>query len=486
MNLADRLTFQARIRPASPAVIQGAGRIGFAQLDRLVWRCATRLHESGLTAGSTSVVLLGDELLLLVVTLACARLGATCVTIQPDTPDILLSEILARTRSDFVVCHPDDLARMRGARAIPADRAGMLAPAAIRQSIRAAEPRAPWLIVVGSGSTGRAKYFAIGHREFATCVRFCTESLALTADDRYASTMHLLYSSPKERGLATLFAGGALVLADRGREDTGVALARQGVTVFESTVFHADRLLRGTPQGDPGFGALRVLLLTASTVTEALRRRIVSRLTPNLWVRYGTNETGLIALCSPRDLFAAPGTVGRVHPGVELQVVGPDGDPVPTGGVGEVRVRTPAMVRAYLDDDESTRRAFRDGWFHPGDLAELTADGQLLFRGRADQTMIFNGNNIHPAHIESVVTSHPAVRDAVAFPLPSEASQDVPVCAVETEPGASLAEHELRTFCRDRLGPRTPQRFFLIARIPRNEQGKLVRADLLREIRGRA
>ena len=485
-NLADQLSVQAQIRPRSPAVILDRATLGFAQLDALVWRCATRLVAAGCGRGRVATVMLADEPLLLIVTLACARIGATCLTVSVDTPDLQLDEILDATRSDVLIRPPGDVGRNARVRPIPADRAALLSPVAIDPSVRVDRPDTPWLIVVGSGSTGRSKYFAIDHGRFAHCLRLCTESLSITHADRYASMMHLLYSSPKERGLATLFSGGALVLPDRRRPDIGAMPARLGVTILEATVFHADILLREPVERREGFGGLRVLLLTASTVGEALRHRIVSGLTPNLWVRYGTNETGLIALCRPEDLFAAPGTVGRVHPGVDVEVVGPDGARLPPGRTGEVRVRSPAAVSGYLGDPEATRRAFRDGWFHPGDLAEFTEDGFLVFQGRSDQMMIFNGNNIYPAHIEAVVTSHPAVRDAVAFPLASERSQDVPVCVVSLEPQARLDEAELRAFCHARLGNRTPLRFFFVERIPRNAQGKLVRAELLREIRSRA
>lgn len=482
-NLADQLSLQAAARPGSPAVILDFATLGFAQLDALVWRCATRLVLAGFGRGRVATVILGDELLLLVVTLACARIGATCLTIAPDTPDLLLDEILGATHSDVLILPPVDVGRTSRVRVIPADRRALLSPVAIDAGVRVARPDAPWLIVVGSGSTGRSKYFAIDHGRFGHCLRLCTESLSITGEDRYASMMHLLHSSPKERGLATLFERGALVLPDRRRRGIGAMLTRFGVTILEATVVHADALLRAPAERPETFGGLRVLLLTASTVGEALRHRIVSGLTPNLWVRYGTNETGLITMCRSDELFAAPGTVGRRHPGVDVEVIGPDGERLPPGRTGEVRVRSPALIFGYLGDPEATRRAFRDGWFHPGDLGEFTEDGFLVFQGRADQMMIFNGNNIYPAHIESVVTSHPAVRDAAAFPLASEGSQDVPVCAVALNPGEQLGEAELRAFCHERLGYRTPLRFFFVGRIPRNAQGKLARAEMFGEIK---
>ena len=140
------------------------------------------------------------------------------------------------------------------------------------------------------------------------------------------------------------------------------------------------------------------------------------------------------------------------------------------------------MVDRYLNDDEATRLAFKDGWFYPGDLGQFAPNGHLIFRGRADHMMIMNGINIYPAEIERVVSRHPAVRDVVAVPLPSIIHQDIPVCAVVLQTGAQLSEKQLLDFAAQRLGSRGPKKVFMFERIPRNEQGKLIRPQLMREI----
>ena len=144
------------------------------------------------------------------------------------------------------------------------------------------------------------------------------------------------------------------------------------------------------------FVSLRALMPTGSIVSDRLRQRVLETLTPNLYVRYGTNETGSIALATPQDVHAISGTVGRPLSGVQVEVVAADGMSLPTGDIGQIRIRSPGMIDHYLDDDDATKRAFRDGWFLPGDLGKFTPDGQLIFLGRADQMMIMDGINIYP------------------------------------------------------------------------------------------
>ena len=140
------------------------------------------------------------------------------------------------------------------------------------------------------------------------------------------------------------------------------------------------------------------------------------------------------------------------------------------------------MFGGYLNDPESTRSCLIDGWFFPGDLGKMTPDGQLIHCGRADQMMIFNGINIYPAEIEQCVTRHPAVTDAAAFPLSSPVHQDVPVCAVVLLEGSTITEEHLLAYLQQRLGFRSPRRLIRLKAIPRNEQGKVIRHELMARV----
>jgi len=121
--------------------------------------------------------------------------------------------------------------------------------------------------------------------------------------------------------------------------------------------------------------------------------------------------------------------------------------------------------------------------FLPGDLAKLDADGTITHMGRSDQMMIFNGINIFPAEIETVLSNHPSVRDAISFPISHPVHQDVPVAAISKNKNSPVVEQELLDYCSERLGPRSPRRIFIIDEIPRNERGKVIRSLLFDAIR---
>ncbi len=256
-------------------------------------------------------------------------------------------------------------------------------------------------------------------------------------------------------------------------------IQRQSLSVVYATVFHAEALLaRCVPSVEPALPSLRVLELTSSTVSLQLRQRIRRALCPNLHVLYGTNEAGPVSIAFPPEVFNVAGTVGKPLPGLQVQVVDARKQPMPPGAIGLVRIRSPGLVNGYRDNVAGNRKLFHDGWFTPGDLGKFTPDGELLYCGRADHMMIMNGINIYPAEIERVMNAHPDVHDAAAMPVHHPVHQDVPVCAVTLRPGARTSESDLLAWAREQLGAHGPHRVLILERIARNQDGKLVRAEL--------
>jgi acyl-coenzyme A synthetase/AMP-(fatty) acid ligase len=227
----------------------------------------------------------------------------------------------------------------------------------------------------------------------------------------------------------------------------------------------------------PRLPRLRILRSTAAELPGAAVQAIRRRISPNLHTLYGTSEAGPIAVATPQILAEHPTSVGRVLPGVELQIVNERDEPLASGAVGFVRLRGPGVAGGYLRaDPEEQARAFRGGWFYPGDLATKNEDDLLYLKGRADDVMNFDGILVGPSEIESVVRQHPGVIEAAAFAVPSLEHQDVPAVAiVASQP---LPIDELSRFCNDRLGVRAPRFFMQVGEIPKNPMGKVLRRRL--------
>ena len=486
-NLADLLTEQALHRPEAIA-IRGPDRSWtFLELERLTWRCTALLADHGVQAGDTVALAFEDEAAGLVALLATARRGATVCWI-PKAPTVLQAELIADAHARVLLCDcPGPAGTGAG---LPCLNPDLSPPAnAVPDpplALRAAAPTAPWMVITGSGSTGKPKKIPISHRQFLAQQRIYNTALSTSPADVVACLLPLDSVVKRERLLDALLTGARVVLSPRQLTDPIGWLRQSAVSMLWTVVVQAEQLLSAPGAGTPGaLPNLRALIVGSSTVSVPLRKRILSALTPALHVYYGMNEVGLVALAGPKDLLASAHSVGRPAPEVVVEIVDDRDRPLPAGQIGQVRLRSPGAANTYLDDDAASRRAFRQGWFYPGDLGRLDPDGRLDFCGRADHMMILNGINIYPEEIDRTVLACPGVADAATIPLPHPVHQDIPVCAVALAPGVFLKPEQIMRHARDRLGSRCPRAVVLLDRIPRNAQGKLIRAELRQQLLSR-
>jgi cyanophycin synthetase len=351
-------------------------------------------------------------------------------------------------------------------------------------SVGAASTPAPFIINIGSGSTGKPKLIPYTHELFLGRSSRILQACGVNESDLVATHIHLNFVTAKVRLLGTLALGGKIALINDSGKDPISNMIDFGVDVLLSTVFHLEKICQGLPpETNQVWKHLKCLNITSSTVSGALRRKIGKLVSQNLYVTYGSNECGVVSCATPKQVHDYPDTVGKILTDSQVEIVDNNGLILPTGTTGLIRIKTPTLAGDYVSDSETSRVAYKNRWFYPGDLGRLTTDGHLLYRGRSDHMMIMNGINIYPAEIEAVISSHPAIRDVAAVPLSHPVHQDVPVCAVALNQGNRVSQSALMQYATERLGARGPKKFFVLNRIPRNEQGKLNRKDLYRTIR---
>jgi len=226
MNLVNELSMQAQRKPDATAICLPKGTVSFHQLEELIWRSATFLHQNGVKAGDVVALTFASELALLVTMLATARIGATVFSLPRNSPPFLRAEMAAGAGARILAT---DCADTEGAglpRLLVDIDALSKVDAPIDVNVRVDSPQAPWLIITGSGSTGRPKCFSVTHAQFFARISLASESILLSPDDRLASLAHLDFTSPKERCLAALCAGAAVVLFERNQLNP-IALCRR-------------------------------------------------------------------------------------------------------------------------------------------------------------------------------------------------------------------------------------------------------------------
>ncbi len=220
--------------------------------------------------------------------------------------------------------------------------------------------------------------------------------------------------------------------------------------------------------------ALRVIQFAGSILpapVAAAARRITGAEIHNL---YGSTETGTVA--TRYEDSDDPFDAGYVADGAEVRIVDADGRPVPAGTTGVIQYRRPLQATEYFRDPEATARAFRDGWFLPGDLGTLSSDGRLRLEGRASEIVNAGGVKIDPARLDAAVTGLPGIRDAAGFAVVNRLG--LTEIALAVVPGAGFDAEALVRRLRANLGSAAPTVLFTVDAIPRNRLGKPLRHEI--------
>jgi benzoate-CoA ligase len=193
---------------------------------------------------------------------------------------------------------------------------------------------------------------------------------------------------------------------------------------------------------------------------------------------FGTAEMWHIFI-SARPGAVRPGTMGTVVPGFEVRVTDDDGNALPDGEVGWLRVRGKARAIAYWQQMEKTAQAFQGEWYVSGDMIRRDPDGYFTYCGRGDDMLKVGGRWLAPQEVENCLLQHPAVREAAVVGVLDANGLTKPhafVVVGERRPGL---DEELKAFVRERLQPyKAPREVVFLDDFPRTHLGKVDRGRL--------
>ncbi|WP_374446685.1 fatty acid--CoA ligase family protein, partial [Stella sp.] len=414
----------AAARPQAPAIVTPDGTVAWADFHRRVQIAAAGFHGRGVAAGAVAAIRLRDRPADLAALFALLRLGAAALCLDPEEPDALNAELMRRAGARFHLGDAGDpvppgvTAIDLGAPDLATpDRAGIAPPDAPPLP----PPPGPDTVAFVARSSGTAggfpKLSPMTHRLHVRRAHGMVAAFPRGPGDRYLALVRIAFAFGRNAALRALESGGAVILPPplRRAGDLAAAARRHGATWTVMTPAHL-RELAASDAPSPILGTMRILASTAALSAED-RRRVRARVSPNLLVGYGSNEVGTLTLAQGDDHEARPGSVGRLLPGVEAEVVDGDGRPLPPGETGELRFRSPDFPQSYVDALPGQASRFAGGWYYPGDVGRIDADGYLHLRGRADDVINVGGVKVYPADIEAALADHPAVAEAAAVGL---------------------------------------------------------------------
>ena len=232
------------------------------------------------------------------------------------------------------------------------------------------------------------------------------------------------------------------------------------------------------------FGPLDLIAYGASPIPLDLLRQAVATFKCDFIQLYGLSETtGPALTLQPQDHNPEGGqkmrSAGKPLPGVDLHIVGGDGQDLPPGEVGEIVLRGPVVMAGYWNLPEATAKAIVDGWFHTGDAGYTDADGYLYVHDRVKDMIVTGGENVYPAEVESAMFGHPAIADVAVIGVPDERWGEAVKAVVVLKPGAAATADELIAHARQGVaGFKCPKTVDFVDVLPRNPSGKLLKREL--------
>jgi long-chain acyl-CoA synthetase len=338
------------------------------------------------------------------------------------------------------------------------------------------------VILYTSGTTGRPKGAELTHANLRRNAAVSGATLfGLEPDDVVMGCLPLFHSFGQTCGLnAAVGSGACLTLLPR--FDPGRALEviqRDRVTLFEGVPTMYAALLHHPRRSEYEAGSLRLCVSGGAALPVEVLRGFEDAFGCSILEGYGLSETSPVASFNHPDRERKPGSIGTPIQGVEMRLVGPGGEDVPTGEVGEIAIRGHNLMKGYWRREQATREAVPDGWLRTGDLARQDEDGYYFIVDRKKDLIIRGGYNVYPREIEEVLYEHPAVAEAAVVGVPHPTHGEEVGAAVVLKPGTEATPAELQAFCRERVAAyKYPRQVWLEAALPKTATGKLLRREV--------
>jgi len=341
-------------------------------------------------------------------------------------------------------------------------------------------------LIYTSGTTGLPKGVMLTHRNLLFVAAVSAKIRSLSPDDRLYGVLPMSHAVGLSVVLlGSLLSGATLYLVSRFDPVAALAtLEKERLTVVLGAPGMFSLLadfakLKGL--NSLKFPALRIISSSGAPLQPALKTQVESLFGMALHNGYGVTE------CSPNISQAVVGehrtdtSVGKVLPGVEVQLVGSDSKPVGEGEVGELWVRGPNVMKGYYHAPEETAAAVNpEGWFNTRDLARLD-NGYLFIVGRTKELIVRFGENVYPAEVEAVLNAHPAVVRSAVIGRSVEGTEggEEVVAFVQLSPSSPISESELAQHAAQHLAPyKRPSQIVVVPSMPLTPTGKVVKGEL--------
>ena len=479
-------------------------RWSYTELDAEIDRLARALLASGLAVGDRVALWAPNRYEWVLAQYATARIGVIMVCINPAYRTHELEFALNQSGSVMLLAAPEF--KTSNYRQMWADVAEQCPE--MRESIFCDDPTwdallerdekvtsdevkerseslvntDPINIQYTSGTTGLPKGATLTHRNILNNGYFVGEGCGYTEHDRVCIPVPFYHCFGMVMGnLGCTSHGSTMVIPNDAFEPVSVLEAVQDEKCTSlygvPTMFIAEL---GVPEFESyDLSSLRTGIMAGSPCPVEVMKQVIERMNMDeVTIAYGMTETSPVSTQTGANdsIDQRVGSVGRVHPHVEIRVADPEtGETVARGESGEFQTRGYSVMEGYWNEEEKTAQAIdAEGWMHTGDLAVMDVDGYVNITGRIKDLIIRGGENISPREIEEFLYGHPDIIDVQVVGVPDEKFGEEVCAFIQARDGASVDTDAVREFCQGKIAHYKVPRYVLsIEDFPMTVTGKI-------------
>lgn len=497
--VGDLLRRTALRYPDKLAVVAGDHRVSYAEFDAAVNRCANALAARGLAKGDRLALLSHNCWPYAVLVFATARLGVVLVPVNFMLGAEEIAFILSHSGASGIV--------VEDALAPTAEKAMAGLDLGVRGWIGAApaegwEDVSGWIssgdvtpveVLVGdddplrlmytSGTESRPKGVLLSSRSLISQYVSCVVDGGMAADDVEVHALPMYHCAQLDCFFSVdVYLGATSVILPGPDPATLLAtIEREGVTKLFCPPTVWISLLRHPDFDTRDLSSLRKGYYGASPMPVEVLRELSRRLPDvELWNFYGQTEMAPLAtILRPAEQEPHAGSAGRAALNVETRVVDPDDNELPPGEVGEIVHRSPHAALGYYNDQEKTAEAFRNGWFHSGDLGVIDAQGYLTVVDRKKDMIKTGGENVASREVEEAIYRLDGVAEVAVFGVSHPHWIEAVTAVIVPKPGVTLTAEQVDAHVRGLLaGFKRPKYIVFASSLPKNPSGKILKKDL--------
>ena len=462
----------------------------YKEFETAVRRTASMLAANGVKKGDVVSLLLPNSVEYVIAYFACWQLGALAGPIN----SLLKSQEIA-----YVISNSEAKALLVNSEFLPViESIQDELPTLIRfdNEVEATREYSPnvesaaeidldheAIIIYTSGTTGKPKGCLLTHGNVIANARQITAWLGFTEKDRLLTIMPLFHmNAVSVTTMSALYAGGSTVVSPKfSASRFWQIISDYEITSFGSVATMLSMLLSTYPDGVPAglkTDQLRFAMCGSAPVPAEVLKRFEETFNCLVIEGYGLSESTCRSTFNPPDQRRRPGSCG-LPIGNEMRVVDEEDRDVPEGELGEIVLRGENILKGYYKNDTANEVAFRNGWFHTGDIGYRDADGFFYIVDRKSDMIIRGGENIYPREIDEVLYQHPCVAAAAVVGVPDSLYGEEVAAVIVLKPGAKSSEQEVIDYCKGRLADfKCPKTVHFVEDIPKGPTGKLLKREL--------